>query len=72
MTNPVRLECPVCNGSIMYYLKRAGVYRCRRCGSEFSVTKTVKGLRYKVVYSPLTTVKEFEKEIVKNPKKSRR
>lgn len=72
MSDPLRLECPACDGKVLYYLKRAGTYRCRRCGSEFRITKISKGIRYNVVYSPLTTVKVYEKSTIKKPKINRR
>ena len=62
MKNPLRLTCPVCDGSVMYYQKRAGAYCCRRCGAEFRITKVAKGIKYDVVNSPFkTTLKKFEK-----------
>ena len=63
MSTALRLRCPACDGSVMYYLKRAGTYRCRRCGSEFRITKVGKGLKYNVVFSPFTTVKSFTKHV---------
>lgn len=65
MATPLRLTCPVCGGSVMYFQKRAGTYCCRRCGAEFRITKVAKGIKYDVVQSPLTTVKSFTKHTKK-------
>lgn len=59
MKQTVRLKCPVCKGSVMYYQKRAGTYCCRRCGSEFRITKVAKGIKYDVVFSPMSAAKTF-------------
>lgn len=61
MKQPVRLKCPACNGSVMYYQKRAGTYCCRRCGSEFRITKVAKGIKYDIIHSPLMGVHKFQK-----------
>lgn len=50
---PDDLDCPTCESKNVYFSKRKKVYTCRRCGTEFSITVTSKGLHKKVFDNPL-------------------
>lgn len=41
--NPLGLECPHCSSKNILFRKKAGVYWCRKCGTEFSIKKTASG-----------------------------
>ena len=41
--NPLGLECPHCKSKNILFRKKAGVYWCRKCGTEFSIRKTATG-----------------------------
>lgn len=64
---PEDLDCPTCESKNVYFSKRNKVYTCRRCGTEFSVTATSKGLHKKVFDNPLDIAHTYKAKT--SPKK---
>jgi ribosomal protein L37AE/L43A len=72
MALPMKLKCPVCGSLWLVYSKEPGFYRCRKCGSQFDVTRRAKSILFKVVSSGWTSIKQFEVEIPRRIKPYRR
>lgn len=49
---PKGLECPTCANKAVLYHKRSGSYWCRRCGTEFQITRVGRGVEYQVIFTP--------------------